>query len=527
MTEDMSKQSGGGSFTNKSKVIIPLILLTLVLVIGTSFALWQITLKQTDENRLTIGCFAISFSDKNAIDIGNAYPLTEAEGKELIPYEFTIDNTCEKEASYQINLEILQTTTLEKYEHIRVLLEESSETNSSSLLSEYETTQKTLEEASSSYKLSTGTIESKQQKTYYLRIWLDENTPASNEIMNRIFNTKVTITTALGEGGTNPTPGPGEDDNPSGSISKEVLAYIKNNATEGEIVEDDETVDHNLRYIGANPNNYVRFNNELWRIIGVMNNMKTNEEDSGEARIKIVRNESIGEYSWDGLYDNNSDWARSSVMKLLNPGYETESVGGSLYWNKSKGLCYYRQYSKTTACDFSTTGLQDTASISMIADTIWNLGGFDVKNVSKLASSFYEKERSSDVKEGNPTTWKGKIGLIYPSDYGYSTSGSETTMRVTCLSNSMSDWSSGSGLNDCSTNSWINSISPRDPKWTMTTLINTSDMKVYTVSIGGTLYFSAHYSGIDIHPSLYLKSNVKIVSGVGSQENPFELELVE
>ena len=51
------------------------------------------------------------------------------------------------------------------------------------------------------------------------------------------------------------------------------------------------------RYIGANPNNYVKFNDELWRIIGVF------DVDDGtgkiEKRMKIIRNESIGNYSWD------------------------------------------------------------------------------------------------------------------------------------------------------------------------------------------------------------------------------------
>ena len=60
----------------------------------------------------------------------------------------------------------------------------------------------------------------------------------------------------------------------------------------------DNTADNNLRYVGANPNNYVSFNNELWRIIGVFNNI---DDGTGmtETRLKIVRNESIGTYSWD------------------------------------------------------------------------------------------------------------------------------------------------------------------------------------------------------------------------------------
>ena len=60
----------------------------------------------------------------------------------------------------------------------------------------------------------------------------------------------------------------------------------------------DNTADNNLRYVGANPNNYVRFNNELWRIIGVFNNI---DDGTGkkETRLKIIRNEPIGSYSWD------------------------------------------------------------------------------------------------------------------------------------------------------------------------------------------------------------------------------------
>ena len=42
---------------------------------------------------------------------------------------------------------------------------------------------------------------------------------------------------------------------------------------ETEELKFDDTTDKNLRYIGANPNNYVSFNNELWRIIGVFNNI--------------------------------------------------------------------------------------------------------------------------------------------------------------------------------------------------------------------------------------------------------------
>ena len=74
--------------------------------------------------------------------------------------------------------------------------------------------------------------------------------------------------------------------------------YLENGEKNTTELAYDETVDNNLRYIGANPNNYVLFNNELWRIIGVMNNI---DDGTGlqESRIKLIRDESIGEYTWD------------------------------------------------------------------------------------------------------------------------------------------------------------------------------------------------------------------------------------
>ena len=54
-----------------------------------------------------------NFQDANSISLSNAYPIPDEEGISLTPYTFTITNTCETYASFQINLEILNTSTLE------------------------------------------------------------------------------------------------------------------------------------------------------------------------------------------------------------------------------------------------------------------------------------------------------------------------------------------------------------------------------------------------------------------------------
>ena len=95
-----------------------------------------------------------------------------------------------------------------------------------------------------------------------------------------------------------------------------------------------ETIDDNgfsqteYRYAGSNPNNYVDFNNEKWRIIG-LTNVKT-ASGQIEQRIKIIRNESIGLFSYDfraETQNGENDWTESSLMKLLNGIYYTSTSG--------------------------------------------------------------------------------------------------------------------------------------------------------------------------------------------------------
>lgn len=175
-----------------------------------------------------------------------------------------------------------------------------------------------------------------------------------------------------------------------------------------EIATDDP--DGNARYIGADPDNYVLFNNELWRIIGAFNNID-NGSGTKETRLKIIRNESIGEYSWDynsdGTYDN--DWSTSTLMDLLNHG---------AYYNRTTGM-YYNNSTTAISVDFTNNGLTEEAK-SMISNAVWNLGGSSTYD-DVTTSILYRKERGAEVYNGNPTEWIGMVGLIYPSDYGYAT----------------------------------------------------------------------------------------------------------
>ena len=277
------------------------------------------------------------------------------------------------------------------------------------------------------------------------------------------------------------------------------------------------------RYIGANPNNYVKFNDELWRIIGVF------DVDDGtgkiEKRLKIVRNESIGNYSWDnkdtttGAEDKNgkNNWSDARLNYLLNPGHESETYGGSLYWNRKSGTCYYGQNNATMSCDFTSTGLTDAAK-EMIGDAKWYLGGTAnyTSSSNGLASHFYKYERGTTVYSGRSTNWTGKVGLIYPSDYGYATSGNSSTTRATCLAKELYNWDRASA---CYQNDWLFKSSY------MLSLSPYSSISSDVFYVDGSGYVSSNYAAATygVWPVVYLKSTIKVTTGTGSSDSPFIL----
>ncbi len=61
-----------------------------------------------------------------------------------------------------------------------------------------------------------------------------------------------------------------------------------------------------------------------------------------------------------------------------------------------------------------------------------------------LASHFINTKRGTKVYSGRGTSWTGKVGLMYLSDYGYATSGGATTNRASCLAKELTKWDDSS-----------------------------------------------------------------------------------
>ena len=289
----------------------------------------------------------------------------------------------------------------------------------------------------------------------------------------------------------------------------------------------------NIRYYGASPNNYVYFNCdsypstncELWRIIGVF-----------DGKIKLIRNKTIDLYSWDNknkstgaetAYGKN-DWTTARLMKLLNPStYYTidandNGKGQSLYWNATSGACYSGQNNATISCNFTSTGIKNDTTRNMIAETTWNLGGWDTSEI--FSNEMYEKERGtttvSNSSDGitRATTWTGKIALPYPSDYGYATDLSK-------CSQTLFNYNSGTDSYACRSNDWMYSIitnSGINDGWLLTPYSGYAYM-AFGVHSSGYVNGYGVYTAFMVAPVLYLGSDQDIVSGDGSQSNPYQL----
>jgi len=360
--------------------------------------------------------------------------------------------------------------------------------------------------------LNAGLLAKGSTSNYKLYFWIDGNIENSPSMMNKSLVGKIDIgekTTYINNLYNNSTKTP---------VVNNSITYQYD--TKNNLMQDTAG---NIRYYGASPNNYIYFNCdsypstncELWRIIGVF-----------DGKIKLMRNEIIGAYSWDTSASSvNSgagvnEWSQADLMKLLNPGHESESVGGSLYYNSKSGTCYSGQNNGTTSCNFTSTGIKNDVTRNMIAETTWNLGGWNTSDI--YSNVMYEKERGTTIVS-NPsdgitraTTWTGKIALAYPSDYGYATDLSKCSQTLS---------SYASDLYACYSNDWmfsIFSLNKAKYSWLLNPRSDSTSIVFYALIDTFARTPSAYFAS-NVTPVLYLGSDQDIVAGDGSQSNPYKL----
>ena len=461
---------------NKKILILSIIgsLLLVSIAIASSYAYFIANVtgnKDTDNVVITNGVMSLEYKDGDEINLANAVPGNS------VTKTFTVKNTGNVSTNYTIYFSELSNKFVDKTDLVYTLTSSDGGKNVA----------QTQVPSKNDAMVSNYAIDAGKTHTYTLTITFLNKDENQNDNMNVSFSTKIGINESV------------EYVEPAVPVSQSIAELAATDTTN--FASDDP--DSNIRYIGANPNNYVYFNCsdysnqsdstcEKWRIIGVFKNM-TKEDGSQEDLVKIIRDDSLGNIAWAS--GNVNDWSTASLQTTLNGDY----------------------YNGT----YATGAFKNDSTRNAIESVVWNLGGSSTYN-DVTASMFYERERGTTVYSGRPTTWTGKIALMYPSDYGYATAGGTTTNRESCLAKELYNWD-GSGVSDCKNNDYL--FKSAYTQWTLAPNSSNSDVVFYVGAEGYVTYDNVYITD-GVRPAAYLKSSISL-SGVGdgSSTSPYQLKV--
>ena len=526
---------------NKAKIymIFSLVVLVIAVIVSGTYAYYVWTTSDSDTTKIVAGIGAATVTFNGGSDISaNLRPVSD-KSKGIVKNINVKGDTAG--LVFNMYLDITSIDTGLKDESFRYELYKGTTKVKEGNFSDSYLTSNTVtctKNNTNHIVLLTNESISTSKTSYTLYIWINGvNYTNPNTMMNKTFSFKLH---ADGEGAVLKPP-PTAADTITELYKNAEKATVTNNSIDYHIAPTVSLMNDrlggtttdldggNIRYYGANPNNYIYFNCsdysnqtsstcETWRIIGVF-----------DGKLKLIRGSQIGTYSWDNKNTNTgaedkwgkNDWTTARLMKLLNPSdyYTVDSndnnLGQSLYYNSTSGKCYSGQNNVTKDCDFTSTGIKDTTR-NMIAETTYYLGGWN--NVSVYPNQIYEYERGTTVYTGRPTTpWTGKIALAYPSDYGYAADLNQ------CKDKTLYDYDNRT----CTSNNWMKAIITNNGSnngWLLTPDSGTSNY-AWGVSSGGHVYNgSTAYGASGAVPVLSLSSELGIESGGdGSSSKPYKL----
>ena len=509
-------------FKRETKLASYIIVCMTIVVISLSYAMFFKVEGNSNNQEVVAGEFKFTYSNGTTITNANNakcfLPYTADEASLVVTecsYQLNVQNTSALKANYTLSLVAQAGNALEATK-LKVILKKQDGTTMN-VVSGYP---KKVSELTNNV-LVTESLEPKETVVYSVQLYFDDTSFIDGDT-SKAINYKIVGSGLVDEANQDVTTVPKATETittlVSGANTSSTDVYTvpdKTSDTCTYTLAYDGTSDNNLRYVGSNPCNYVTFNGEEagWRIIGILNTPE------GQ-RLKLIRANSIGNYSWDNKASGtgssisnvgSNDWTDSALKEALNNG---------AYYNRTSGTCPYGSDGSTTDCDFTSNGLTDESKNKI--DTItWKLGSASnyISSSNGLASHWYTYERGTTVYSGRPTEWQGKVGLMYPSDYGYATSGGSTNGRTSCLNKELYNWNADS-YSDCKENDWLY-MTPT--QWTLSSYSSYSYSVFIVIDTGRTYDYSSAGNQCAVRPSVYLKSNVSILEGEGTPENPYEI----
>ncbi len=472
--------------------------LLFVMVMGVSYAAYKFSATGTKENVISTGTISMSYKQNSFIDLKNTYPKTDIyaigtkEDKSSMEFSVSMETSGTTTINYVLALTEIQEGETLKSDKVKIYLEKEGKVVNNFKENKGQTIEsfknKYVEGLIDSYAIYQDILTtSKETHHYTLTAWIDESyilpikneTTTSKETNKETYKFKVKVV-----GVDSPIT---IEEKASLTAGVDTLIKLTNNQNESGLYTITHPADSTLqigatediteyRYRGASPKNYVTFNNEVWRIIGVF----PVDDGTGkiENRVKIIKDQSIGSKSWD--VDKSNNWARPATLNT----------------------------------ELNTTYLNslDSTSQNMIGNAKYYLGGYYTSEIQKDVMYQYERKinGSTYYYGSNPNSWVGKIAIMYASDYGYAVS-DECTQNLTDYEN-----------DTCKNNNWLF----MGIQWLLPQVAGGSNSAFNVSSVGNVNNNTVNINFLIVaRPVLYLISSAKITGGSGTSADPYTLGL--
>ena len=377
---------------NNKNIIIIVIVLLLILGIGFSYAWWRYTVIQDKTNVGVSKCFSFELANQaNEINLTNMYPITDEEGRKLTPYTFTLKNTCSVSAKYNLNMEMLEGTTMNS-NYLAVLVNNKD----IKLLSSYNTATTVIAGSTESRTLDTGILAPNGSKDYSISLWMDESVTLSDDAQNKVFKSKVIVDAVP----TNmkaadiamekiiasvDTTGKCPTINSDGTVN-----VTKEEATDGYVCSAKDAYGDSYYYRGNVTNNYVKFAGFYWRIVRI----------NGDGTVRVI---------YDGIFAHANGEAsadRQIGANEFNSNIDDNAYIGYMYGNRD--AIVEGPYSST---NFTNT---DTFYISKEYTFDENTKLFTLKNpIQVLGSNLTTDYIGYYYARYTPTSVPSSVDTIY------------------------------------------------------------------------------------------------------------------
>lgn len=478
-------------FIHSKYLLISLIVLLILLVMATGTYAW-FTWRSTNNTSLTmnIGKLTdVTFNSGNDISTSTLAPVYNYTDGEKTTFRINNKDTSGTTLNYSVKLNITSIASELKSSDLKyVLLKDNTivkEGNFSTMVVGANT-------------IYSNSISSSGTTNFTFYLYIDGNSENNLNMMNKSLVGSIVVEAQEKQYETFSTV-------IENLMSNGEYETVTNNGVDYQYNTVNSLMDDNygnIRYYGANPNNYVYFNCddysnqssstcEVWRIIGVFNNGNLTHQ------IKIIRNESIGTYQIvDAVNEGISTFFESNLSYLLN----NETVSGeATYWSRTLGTCNLNANYK---CDFSKSGLKNDETRNLIYSTVGY--EFSLLYGDRYPNEVYENEvANTGINDFN-------ISLMYESDYGFAADLRNCSIPLITFSNRI-----------CGSNDWL---FLGENEWILGATIQTDGtFKENIVHNAGAITQLDISSEANVRPTLYLKTEQTIKSGTGTLADPYQL----